>query len=689
MPIIEAHHLAKSFPLRRGGRVLLGRGGIADWLRGGEKESFYAVKDVSLSFEAGESVGIIGGNGSGKSTLLKMLAGVTLPTAGEVVVRGRVASLLELGAGFHPVLTGRENVYLNAGLYGRNHAQVDAVLEDIIDFSGIREFIDQPVDTYSSGMYVRIAFAAAVHMDPDIFLVDEVLSVGDEAFQRKCRQKIGELREQGKTILFVSHDLGIVNIVCQRVLLMSQGKLLERRTPQETFDFYLRQIGQADGIHALQSGTAEAVFSHGKLALYHHEKEITAPQGVLLEVQSMGQMHAGPMADWRVSDETETTFSAEGRFARLPAALDATGRLNGNTLELSLALRALRPFDLEDIRISVALPAALDQWVFGERPHAAANITPEHAMREAETMPDSHARRVAAWSTDGTLPGIAIEFDPAQSHSFVQLVNGEYLSNARFLCFTAPMPGGRRALAEGERIDFGTLVFDLALDAEQQREVAARQRVAARLACGPFEARFDQGALMLDYAGRIAEARCLIQADALWTQSTGLAWSVPENDDGVMRIRGIDRRMNFAQYWTVQPDGNRLRWTVEIESSAWFSLREYNASLLLDPAYATWAAEHETGRFGEFAAPQEWRPLNASHASSEWIRAAAPGLPGIVMAQVASEAPLIPSALNTGEAQRRRVLQLLRRGPQGAPIAFPAGRHRLFSVMLRVLDATE
>lgn len=689
MAIIEARNVTKTFPLKRGGRVLLGRGGLPDLFRGAPASAFNAVEEVSLSVEAGESVGIIGGNGSGKSTLLKMLAGVTLPTSGEVEVRGRVASLLELGAGFHPVLTGRENVYLNAGLYGRIHAQVDEVLESIIEFSGIRDFIDQPVDSYSSGMYVRIAFAAAVHMDPDIFLVDEVLSVGDEAFQRKCRQKIGELREQGKTILFVSHDLGIVNTVCQRVVLMSKGRLLERRTRQETFDFYLRQIGQASGIHTIRSGRSETVFSHGKLSLYHDQREVTAPQGILFEVFSMGQSHAGPMADWRVTEAGDTAFTAVGSFARVPASLEVKGFLQGDKLELGLCLTAERAFDLEELRVSIALPAQADQWLFDERPHAARMITPEHAHREMETMPDSHARRVAAWATDESVPGLGVELSPAQPQSFVQLVNGEFLSAARFLFCTAPMPGGRRSLQEGDRIEFGTVVFDLHLDAAAQREQTESQQAASQLDCGAFEAAFDHGALRLRYAGYEAEARCLLLSDALWTQSPGLAWSVPERDGDTLRVRGIDRRLQAAQFWTLQAENGRLRWTVEIESERPFALQEYNASLLLDADYAQWAAAHETGRFPEFAPAQEWRPLNVSHAASEWIRASGPGLPGIAMMQDAGEKALLPSALNTGAAQHRRVLQMLRRGPQGAPFAFAAGRHRLFSVMLRVLEATE
>ncbi|HNY86115.1 MAG TPA: ABC transporter ATP-binding protein, partial [Candidatus Hydrogenedentes bacterium] len=276
MAAIEVQHVSKSFPARRGARDLRGRGGLRDWILGRKSETFEALKDITFSVEQGETLGIIGRNGSGKSTLLSILAGVTLPSGGSVTVRGRIASLLELGAGFHPILTGRENIYLNAGLLGMRHAQTDAVYDEIVRFSGIGDFIDQPVETYSSGMYVRIGFSVAVHANPDIFLVDEVLSVGDEEFQRQCRRKIGELREQGKTIVFVSHDLGIVNTLCERVVLLSGGRMLDRGSTQKTINYYLRQVGAEKGIHNFSGGETEVTLCEGRVSVYHRGEELSA-----------------------------------------------------------------------------------------------------------------------------------------------------------------------------------------------------------------------------------------------------------------------------------------------------------------------------------------------------------------------------------------------------------------------------
>jgi ABC-2 type transport system ATP-binding protein len=196
-------------------------------------EDFTALSDVSFDIFAGETVGLIGANGSGKSTLLKIIGGILTPNAGYVERRGRLAALLELGAGFHGDLTGRENVYLNASILGLTRAQTDEYFQEIVDFSGIEPFIDTQVKFYSSGMYVRLAFAVAIHVDPEILLVDEVLAVGDEAFQRKCMDRIKQFQREGRTIVFVTHGLDQVRQLCDRVIMLDHGVMKVDGSPIE------------------------------------------------------------------------------------------------------------------------------------------------------------------------------------------------------------------------------------------------------------------------------------------------------------------------------------------------------------------------------------------------------------------------------------------------------------------------
>jgi ABC-type polysaccharide/polyol phosphate transport system ATPase subunit len=188
-------------------------------------DPFWALRDVSFSLDRGETVGIIGPNGAGKSTLLKVLSEITAPTRGEVRLHGRLSALIEVGSGFHPELTGRENVFLNGSILGMRRAEISGKLSQIVEFSGVGDFIDAPVKWYSSGMYVRLGFAVAAHLDPQILLVDEALAVGDEAFRRKCYDRITALRSAGKTIVFISHDLLSVERLCDRAIFMENGRV--------------------------------------------------------------------------------------------------------------------------------------------------------------------------------------------------------------------------------------------------------------------------------------------------------------------------------------------------------------------------------------------------------------------------------------------------------------------------------
>ena len=223
--VVVVENVSKSFVIRKDNSlkervVTLGRRGRA------HQEEFDALKDVSFSIRAGSSIGLMGSNGSGKSTLLKVIGGIIDPSSGMVRRRGRLAALLELGAGFHPDLSGRENVYLNAAILGLSKEETDAEFESILAFSEIADFIDTQVKFYSSGMYVRLAFAVAVHTNPDVLLVDEVLAVGDEAFQRKCMDKIRQFQREGRTIVLVSHSAEQVMEVCDRGVVLSHGEVV-------------------------------------------------------------------------------------------------------------------------------------------------------------------------------------------------------------------------------------------------------------------------------------------------------------------------------------------------------------------------------------------------------------------------------------------------------------------------------
>lgn len=258
---LKVEHLSKKYTLR--GRRTSSAGSLKALLNkplqalyqsisgGGtspSKEVIWALKDVSFEIEQGEAVGFVGKNGAGKSTLLKILSRITYPTEGKVTMYQQVSSLLEMGTGFNPDLSGRDNVYLNGSLLGMSHAEINRKYDEIVAFSEIEPFIDMPVKYYSSGMFVRLAFSVAAHLSPELLLLDEVLSVGDAAFQVKSLQKMKELLDQGSTLIYVSHNLQAVVNMCQRVLYLEDGKIVMDGPAKEVVDAYWRKTLQDDGV---------------------------------------------------------------------------------------------------------------------------------------------------------------------------------------------------------------------------------------------------------------------------------------------------------------------------------------------------------------------------------------------------------------------------------------------------------
>ena len=284
-PLIEVQHVAKRFATHRERARSLQQAFIRLVQRAPAPEHnfFWPLRDVSLTVHRGDTIGIVGPNGSGKSTLLKLITGILEPTSGTIHVRGRVSSLLELGAGFHPDLTGRENIYLNGSIYGLNRGQMDARLDEIIDFAELGDFIDTPVKHYSSGMYVRLGFAVAIHTEPDILIVDEVLTVGDQGFQQKCLERIYELKRQGIAILLVSHNLDDLELLCERALWLHEGYVRLDGAAAEVVDRYLafandryyerraeRQAGRDPAAHRIEQsesrwGTGQAEITRVEL----------------------------------------------------------------------------------------------------------------------------------------------------------------------------------------------------------------------------------------------------------------------------------------------------------------------------------------------------------------------------------------------------------------------------------------
>ena len=256
-PIIQVKHLSKRYQIGMDRTYKTFCESAVDTLKSPlkrlksfsrQEETFWALKDINFEVYPGEVVGIIGRNGAGKSTLLKILSRITHPTEGEIILRGRVASLLEVGTGFHPELTGRENVYFNGAILGMTKQEIEDKFDEIVEFSGVADFLDTPLKRYSSGMQVRLAFAVAAHLEPEILVVDEVLAVGDAAFQKKCLGKMDEVAKGGRTVLFVSHNMAAIENLCQNCILLDKGKIIKNGQTQIVIEYYLSTLKESSPI---------------------------------------------------------------------------------------------------------------------------------------------------------------------------------------------------------------------------------------------------------------------------------------------------------------------------------------------------------------------------------------------------------------------------------------------------------
>lgn len=259
-PIIEVKNIGKKYTIgSKQEKSLTLRSSLSQIFRSfskQKKETFWALKDVNFVVERGECLGIIGRNGAGKSTLLKILSQITPPSRGEIIMRGRVASLLEVGTGFHSELTGRENIFLNGSILGMKRGEIQRQFDEIVDFSGVEQFLDTPLKHYSSGMQLRLAFSVAAHLNPEILLIDEVLAVGDAEFQKKCLGKMGEVSKSGRTVIFVSHDLGAVKKLCPKSILLSPFSSSEKIDTSKQIQIYRKQL---DSDHQVSFGSDSIV----------------------------------------------------------------------------------------------------------------------------------------------------------------------------------------------------------------------------------------------------------------------------------------------------------------------------------------------------------------------------------------------------------------------------------------------
>ncbi|MFC1754925.1 ABC transporter ATP-binding protein [Thermoproteota archaeon] len=457
MNTIEVKNLGKKYNLNQEKRTL-----VKDILKGflGFKayKDFWALRNVNFTVRKGETLGIIGENGSGKSTLLRILSGVTRPTEGEIEIKGKIASLLELGAGFHPDLTGRENIYINAAILGLHRRQIDEKFDSIVDFAEIGDFIDAPIKTYSSGMQLRLGFAVAINVDPDILLIDEVLAVGDASFQRKCLTKLNEFKKEEKTLIFISHDLDAISAICDRAILMGKSKLLNQGNPRKVISQYMLLTGNRKGITEIESGPLQVIFNNGRLYLLWEGEEITRGQGGMSSILT-NIWHNSTEADWEIKGISEKQITAVGKWRRLPLSQVWNIIINNeNEIEWSIEMEIQEQMIIRKYNTNLLLSTKYQEWHTSHESGNFPEIRPgeEWVHLDSKKFTNKFIGVKECNSSEGFLPSVTINLKEGK---FIDtILNADYPTTSRVLQRLKAVPPEKNKYEPGKFNDFeGTI----------------------------------------------------------------------------------------------------------------------------------------------------------------------------------------------------------------------------------------
>jgi ABC-type polysaccharide/polyol phosphate transport system ATPase subunit len=566
-------------------------------------ENFWALRDIHLDIEKGEILGIVGENGSGKSTLLKLIAGMLRSDRGEVNIRGKVSGLLELGAGFQHELTGFDNIYLIASLFGLSKEEAAVKVPRIVDFAGLGKFIHAPVKCYSQGMFVRLAFAIAIHMDPDIFLIDDTLAVGDEYFQRQCIKKIFELKEEGKTIVFVTHDISMLKRLCPRALLLKEGRIVKDGPVDDVLPLYTQLVGDRQGVGLLQRGPVKAIFNNGKLLINWQDRLITLGTGVTTSFLADDRWYHSLQAQWQVVLEGEGRLRATGTFYGCDALQIWSIRfVEEGIFQLDIEMESQQPLFIQQGCTTMMLSHDYGRWFANVESGVFADIQSEDKKWQAlfEKRLFSPCIGVGEAKTpSGKIPSVMLECCDNAKPVFAQIANSDFLSNSRVLQYRT----------EGSQNDmtacsapFFYFSGKIRLDTPELDVFLKTREDGFSLTEGPLRLVFDNGRLVVFYQDlpltkgqHLTSSVC---ANGKRYVSDAAIWNVTKKGRGLLRARGLYARSLFAQVWEIEMTGpNSFLWKVALEPRETMNVDQQCLHVMAPQDYGSWFSEYGQGDF--------------------------------------------------------------------------------------------
>jgi ABC-type polysaccharide/polyol phosphate transport system ATPase subunit len=570
-------------------------------------ENYWALKGITFSIDKGETLGIVGENGAGKSTVLRLIAGMIKPDRGTVDATGRVSGLLELGAGFQHELTGLENLRINAGLFGLSTAEVEEKRQDIEKFADIGRFIHAPVKYYSQGMFVRLAFAVAIHADPDILLIDDALAVGDEHFQKKCIKKIFELKELGKTILFVTHDKNMLNSLCRRALMLKDGRLIKDSSVDEIVSLY-QTVDQASAIGSanagkdsetrLTCGDVTLVFEKGRAKLLYKKKPITTDEHIVTFVCTDGKWNASYLADWRVMGEQAGKLVARGRWPGLPLEQVLEIELKGGcVISLRVSLEVDEPIRIEEQHVQFMLARGYGKWFseygYGDLPDTFFEVQTDIPQRCIA------AGDVGLDSADKSLPDVTFKFSK-ELNNFAKIFNSSFYNKARIIRIDRVEPQENILLRPGRHE-----CFSIEAEIGKEKNVFSHAR-KARLSEGALDFSFDFGSGRIYWGKEELTSRLglytSLRSGGRWYDSRSSArWRVEGNSPNFFKVIGKWSHLPLSQFWEARLKGNGLiEVLIDMEVEKEFEIDRLQTNLMVSENYDRWTTSNAEGHFPLF-----------------------------------------------------------------------------------------
>ncbi len=577
------------------------------------KEMFWALRDVSFDMHRGEAVGIIGENGAGKTTLLKLISGMFKPDKGKIDVKGSVSTLMEIGAGFQSELTGKENVYLTASLFGLTKSQIDVRYEDIIRFAEVGRFINASVRNYSQGMSLRLAFAIAIHVDPDILLVDDAFMVGDLYAQRKCIDKLFQLKEMGKTILFIMHDLAMVKRLCARGIFLREGRLIKDGPIESVCNYYTETIGDKGGIVCRQDGDLGIVVNNGRLILRWHDRTLTPYPAGYVKLISKGRQYLSMTARWEVqpSPEDSSTVVVTGKWPDLPLVQIWKITVSSeNRFLWEVIIQCAAPTPIEKIEITAIFVDEYKRWMTNTGEGAFPMISP-HPVEWEDVRTENVRDEAVGFSAEekvGKVP-LAILWERVDDgpEMMCHICNRgselkgrgvlyEYFPQDHFLEQKTIFKGNISVFSQGERVK-----LDRYLRARKTNQdfLSIKKGPLCLVWSGFLLRLYWQDILCTAGAG----FNTVFRSDGIHYDIEGspehVIWNAQKEDETTLRITVSWRNLpGVAQVWRFYLESEEdLIWEVTMQSETSLSIKEEIAEVILSHEYREWFSETQRGDF--------------------------------------------------------------------------------------------